>query len=454
MRHILLSAVCFWVLTGASSWGQALEVPASDGKKISPAKSEGTHLSTIPGTSSQERTVLKTNAQKKELSASFVSGHKSVKKRLDHADFRAKMEAADWVKDYNQMKQALADKTGITYSLDISALGQRGAPNGKITPWQFQYYGTVSWNIFKSDTFGTGSVQAAYTAVRYARGPRNGNTLSSNIGVISSVNDYGDNENNFNQLSYTHQFGGKMNVLSVTLGQFPISNFDGGAYDSNQQVNFLNLALSQNGSSTYPTASLGGYISLTANEEWSFTAGMQDATNISGNRITTKHWGDRKFTSFISASYSPTWEGVGSSEISVLFYNQPGVEEQPGTSNGWSVNVSQNIGEKWAVFARVNGAVHSPETIKQSYVLGGVYNNPLGRNPLDQIGVAVAVNKLNKKVNGPGTRSVESVFEAYWAWGISSILTITPDIQFYVNPGENQKSNTATVASIRATLMF
>ena len=92
--------------------------------------------------------------------------------------------------------------------------------------------------------------------------------------------------------------------------------------------------------------------------------------------------------------------------------------------------------------------------IKQSYVLGGVYNNPLNRNPLDQIGVAGAVNKLDKEVNGPGTRSVENVLEAYWAWGIGSFITITPDIQFYINPGLNTKSNTATVTSLRMTMMF
>ena len=83
-----------------------------------------------------------------------------------------------------------------------------------------------------------------------------------------------------------------------------------------------------------------------------------------------------------------------------------------------------------------------------------VLNNPLKRNALDQIGLAGAVNKLNKPVNGTGTRSVENVLEAYWAWGISNFLTITPDIQFYINPGANPNHKTATVSSLRATLMF
>ena len=145
---------------------------------------------------------------------------------------------------------------------------------------------------------------------------------------------------------------------------------------------------------------------------------------------------------------------MGDGVYSITVYNQPGVWEQPGTSTGWSVNLQQALGDKFAVFARVNGASNSPETIKQSYVLGAVYNNPLNRNALDQIGFAGAVNKLNKSVNGAGTRSVENVLEAYWAWGISNFMTITPDIQFYINPGANTDQRTATVTSIRATLMF
>lgn len=113
----------------------------------------------------------------------------------------------------------------------------------------------------------------------------------------------------------------------------------------------------------------------------------------------------------------------------------------------------QNIGQI-GIFARANGATNSPEPIKQSYMVGTVWNNPLKRNALDQIGLAYSLNKLNKAVNGTPSRSVENVIEAYWSWGISNYLIITPDIQFYINPGLNEKSNTATVTSLRATVMF
>lgn len=355
-------------------------------------------------------------------------------------------------KSYTDFKKWLSDTTGLTYSLDISFLGQRAAPNGKGTPWQTQYYGSANWDAFQSGTWGSGSFQIAYTAVRYWG--KSAQNINNNIGVVSSFNDYTVNANYFDQLSYTHQLPGKLKSLSVTAGQFPLYNFDGGSYDANQQINFLNMALSQNASDTYPSASLGGYLTFAPTAEWSFSVGFQDAHNISGKNISTRQFGKGKYTSFGSVTYAPTIKGLGQGTFSLLLYNQPGVPEQPGSSNGWSLNLQQNIGEKWAVFSRINGASKSPDPIKQSYALGVILNNPLNRNSLDQIGFAGAVNKLNTGVNGSGTRSVENVLEAYWAWGISNFMTITPDIQFYINPGLAPDQRTATVTSLRATLMF
>ncbi|MBP5344056.1 MAG: carbohydrate porin [Alphaproteobacteria bacterium] len=356
-----------------------------------------------------------------------------------------------WADAYQSFKTDLQNKTGLSYSLDVSFLPQRGAPSGKVTAWQTQYYGSASWNMFSSDTFGSGVLQAAYTAVRYWG--NNANVLGNNIGVISSVNDYPSNVNNFDELSYTHTLPGKLKSISVTLGQFPMYNFDGTDYNSNQQINFINFALSQNASSVYPTASLGGYITWAPNNTWSFTVGGQNANNVSGETISWDDFQKGKWTSFVSASWNPTIMGLAG-EYSITLYDQPSVSAQPVHSQGWSFNAQQFINKKMALFARANGTNKSLSSIKQSYVIGAVYNNPLNRNSLDQIGLAAAMNKLNRSVNGAGTRSWENVLEGYISVGVSNFMTITPDVQFYINPGANEKSNTATVVSLRATLMF
>ena len=62
--------------------------------------------------------------------------------------------------------------------------------------------------------------------------------LASSLGIKF----FDDKDNEFNELYYTYQFGGKWNWLTLGVGQFPIYNFDGTDYDANQQVNFLNEA--------------------------------------------------------------------------------------------------------------------------------------------------------------------------------------------------------------------
>ena len=95
------------------------------------------------------------------------------------------------------------------------------------------------------------------------------------------------------------------------------------------------------------------------------------------------------------------------------------------------------------------------DTIDQSWSGGFVWLNPLERNSLDQIGFAYALNKVNEEAVGePLAHSTEHVLEAYWAWGLSKWMTLTPDVQFYIHPALNQKSDYGTAVSLRLTLFL
>ena len=93
-----------------------------------------------------------------------------------------------------------------------------------------------------------------------------GNTEVAITGTVTNINDYNSPSYSFDELFLSYQLGGKYDWLTFAAGQFPLYNFDGTAYDANQQVNFINYALSQNASSTYPTSSLGSYIQIAPND--------------------------------------------------------------------------------------------------------------------------------------------------------------------------------------------
>ena len=387
------------------------------------------------------------------ISTSANAGYsRSSSARSASASERHNLTFSDLGNQYTDFKNTLNDKYGFSYALDISYLPQRAAPAGEKTAFQTIIYPSFNWTTFNNN-YGTGILNFAYNIVRY--GGISGTHLGNNIGVITDINDYTGKSNEFPELYYTYQLPGRLNWLTVALGQFPIYNFDGTDYDSNQQVNFINYALSQNASSTYSTAGLGSYVQIAPNNEWNFTFGAQDATNISAQSIRFNNLDQKHFTTFAYGAYTPSIKGLGQSEISFLFYNQPAVKAQPQTTNGWSLNLSQNLGEKLAVFGRINGVSGDIATVNQSWVAGTVYNNPFNRNPLDQIGLAFAYNKIDEKAVGAKiSHNSEKIIETYWAWGISKWATITPDIQFYIDPAQNQKSDYATVFSLRASIFF
>ena len=361
-------------------------------------------------------------------------------------------EAKSLGTDYSMFKYWLNKNYGIDYGIDVSIMPQRGAPSGKYNAVQTYIYPYLTWTNFKNE-YGTGALNMAYNIIRY--GNHDAADIGNRMGVVTDINDYDDNADEFVEFYYSWQLGGKWSWLTLNAGQFPIYNFDGSPYNSNQQVNFINYALSQNASSTYATAGVGAFVEIAPEKsDWSFAFGAQDASNVDAVSIRVNRLHDKHFTTFAQAQYAPT-NKLGDAEFSVLVYNQPAVKLQPQTTNGWSINLSQNIGKKWNIFGRVNGVSGHMDTIEQSWAAGVVWLNPLERNDLDQIGLGYAYNKINEEAVGePLAHDAEQVVEAYWAWGISKWATITPDVQFYINPALNQKSDYGTAVSLRLTLFL
>jgi len=365
--------------------------------------------------------------------------------------FAGNVQARSLSADYSMFKYWLNKKYGIDYGIDASIMPQRGAPSGKYNAVQLYLYPYLTWTTHKNE-YGSGSLNAAYTIIRY--GNHNAADIGYRMGVVDDINDYSTNANEFNELYYSYQFAGKLDWLTIALGQFPIYNFDGSPYNSNQQVNFINYALSQNASSTYAIAGVGAFVQITPKSDWSFAIGAQDASNVDAVSVRVNDLSDGHFTTFGQIQYAPT-NKLGEAEFSVMLYNQPAVKLQPQTTNGWSINLSQNIGQKWNIFGRVNGVSGHMDTIEQSWAAGIVRLNPFERNELDQIGLAYAYNKINEEAVGEAlSHDAEQVIEAYWAIGISKWATITPDVQFYINPALNPKSDYGTAVSLRLTLFM
>lgn len=353
--------------------------------------------------------------------------------------------------NYGELKDYLEKKYGFVYNLDYSVMLQRTAPGGRSNAVQSYFNPSFTWTNFSND-YGTGALNFSYNSVYY--GGHNAVDLQNNSGMVTPINDFDDEAQEFASFYYTYQLPQKYNWLTFGAGQYGISMFDGTSYDNDQQTNFVNYALSQNPSSTYPTAGLGAYVQATPGK-WSFIAGMQDATNVAAPSIRVNRLNEAHYTTFGSIGYNPTIKGLGNGQYSVLVYNQPNVKLQPQSTTGWSFNLAQNLNEKIQLFGRINGVDGHMVTVRQSYAVGLVYNNPLNRNSLDQLGVAYAYNKIDEEAVGePIYHKAEQVVETYFNWGISKWAMLTPDLQFYINPALNEKSDYGTAMTLRFTVLF
>ena len=357
-------------------------------------------------------------------------------------------EAADLYAEYSAFQTRTTKETGLSWAMDLSYLQQWGWTNGGSPAGQVLATPSIDWTLFQSSTIGTGSVQVAYILARYGTN-QNAADMQGNLGLITPINDFTDNI--FAQFTYTQALPG--DKVQVSVGQYPFYNFDGNQYLGNQQQNFNNYVLAQNGSATYALAGLGAYVQVNATSQLQFASGFQNASNISGATLSTQGFGDYGYAWFGYAQWTPAFKGLGSSQYSITYYQVPTVPAQS-RSTGWSMNAVQNLSDTWALFGRANRAYDYVTPIRSSCALGAAMNNPLGHSPTDQIGLAFGYSTAAPPPANPSGARNEKIIEAYWTWTVAKPFLLTPDAQYIRDPALDPSRDSAWVLSLRATFIF
>ena len=353
--------------------------------------------------------------------------------------------------DYAKWKARVEAEHDLTFAVESSLLQQWGVPNGGSPALQVYVTPSFDWTLFRSATWGTGSLQFEYDATPHYPTRQDAADVQNKLGLVTPINDVARRSFTFAQLTYTH--AGPGNTWLVTAGQYPLWNFDGNAFLGNQQQNFNNYILSQNGSSTYRSAGWGAYAQYNASASLQLAGGVQATNNLSGETLTTRGAADYCCTWFGYAQWTPTFGGVGAAQYSLSYFDTPGVPAQPASRN-WSVNAVQHLPGRWAMFGRANGAQGYTSAIRASYALGVARDDPLARAPPDQIALAVGYSDTAPPPAHPANARDEKVVEAYWTWTFFGGVLVTPSVQVIVDPALDPARRAATVLSLRATLLF
>ncbi len=350
---------------------------------------------------------------------------------------------------YTALKQRLETDTNVTFSMPVSVFGQWGAPNGGPGVAELVYSPEVDWKPFTDTAIGSGAFTFVFQGNQFWTRANTG-AQQQRMGLLTPQNGWDANGYQYLQMTYTHTFPG--NVLAVSVGQYSFGQYDANEFAGNTQTNFVNYALSQNGTQAYANAGTGAYAQVTPIPQLVFAGGFQGATDVDGSVLTTKGLGNGSIAYFASAMWTPKILAGGT--YSILYYSQPSVPQQPSRSQGISLAVAQNLNDRYGVFLRANNASGNAIPIETSIAFGVVVNDPFGRNDQDQAGIGLSWNKTNlAAVDEPARRS-ERVAELYYNHALFKAMSVTPDLQVYFNPALAPQTGIAAVLTLRTTVNF
>ena len=358
--------------------------------------------------------------------------------------------AADGLYDqYSALKSKIQTDYNLEFSMPVSVFGQWGTPKGGPPVAEIVYSPTVSWTPFTDTAIGSGVFNFAFQGNQFWTGA---NTASQQgrMGLLAPPNDWGSNSYQFAQIAYTHTFPG--NWLAVSVGQYSFGLYDSNQYAGSAQTNFINYTMAQNGTQTYANAGTGGYVEISPGSQFHVAGGLQSATDITGQSLTTSGFRNNQIAYFGAAQWTPSYLAGGT--YGIIYYSQPAVPLQPSASHGVSFSAVQNLNERYGLFLCANNASGDAIPIETSVAFGGIVNDPFGRTRPDQAGIGVAWNKTNTATVGEPSRGSEWVAELYYSYAVFKALQLTPDLQVYLKPVLAPNTSIAGVFSLRTTFKF
>ncbi len=348
--------------------------------------------------------------------------------------------------DYADFTTRMEDEHGLTWTFSLSYRQRWQDPATIGTASQALFWPTLNWEIFDSETFGSGSFQFLYYGER-----RSGAKVTINRKARTLSAELPDYQNKYSQITYTHTLPGEK--FAVAVGQYSFFNFDSNDYMADQQNNFINTIFSSNGSSTYPTTGTGAYLQFNAMKRLQFVAGGQSVNTEDPSKRPSDGYLSSPYAWLGYAQWTPRFKGLGDAQYSLTLFQAPATTEQA-RSQGWSINAVQNVDEKWALFGRLNASSDDSGGNKRSFGIGVAINNPLGRADGDQIGIAFGSLEQRKPLPPLTLEHTQNTLEAYWNWSLFGGLLLTPDVQYIRNPVFAPTRDNAWIFSLRTTLAF
>jgi porin len=303
----------------------------------------------------------------------------------------------------------------------------------------------------------------------------------SSVGSFFGVNGHagGDNAISVSELWFEHIFAGEF--LHLRIGKLDLTHgfeyyglgeaFDAGLYANNENTQFLNNALVNNPTIPFPDFGLGFAVHFKPVDFFYLSAGVADARSNGRSTGFSTTFDDPDFFYIVESGVNGRHDlGMGPLKglyRAGLWYDPQDKDEFSGSSScsddvGFYFGFDQMLYKEnsesedeqgLGMFGRYGWASGRVYEVTNFWSVGFQYQGLLAGRDDDVAAFGFGQGIFSDSADS-FTEDSESVFEFYYSIRFTEWMTVSPSVQYIVNPGGDKSISDATIIGVRGQFSF
>ena len=351
-------------------------------------------------------------------------------------------------------KATLAERTGITFGIDYSALSlgsNNDAGDSSASAGMGRFFG--SWELLGRGTGNSGAlVWKVEHRHRYGKLSPNQATLGAYgyVGFIGAP--FSNQRERLTNLYWRQRFN--QGRATVVGGYLDVTDYADTFIGGSPWTGFSNLAFSTGSASMFlpNDATLGVAVGAMLTDKLYLIAGLANAFSDPTDPFdgsVNRFFSDGEHLATVELGRTASQDRIYQDNTHLTFWHVDDSVEA-GAIQGWGIAFShvRQLGERWTGFLRGGIADDGGSLLEKSVSLGFLYQ-PASKG--DQLGVALNWGEPNESSFGPRLDDQLTV-EAFYRLQITPELALTPKFEFIKDPALNSENDSLWVIGIRTRL--
>ncbi|MEM6622672.1 MAG: carbohydrate porin [Pseudomonadota bacterium] len=388
------------------------------------------------------------------IAQTFV-GPDTVERQLEtDSEQTGALETPDLLGRWDAYKKALAEETGLTFSVDYTSLAFAATES---TGDDFAASGMVrflgAWELFTQDTGDSGAIvlkgehRHAYTTVAPS-------ALGFDIGYVGILNGpFSDQGPRLTNLYWRQRLGSSR--ATINAGLLDVTDYVDAYALGSPWTHFSNLAFSTGsgtiGAPNEATLGVAGGVFIT--DTFYAIAGIADANADPTEPFHSfgTFFDEKDYFTSLEIGWTSARDRLIFDNVHATIWHTDGSDEF-GVNSGWGVAGSATwyVNDQWLPFLR-GGFASDGGALLEASISAGFGWQPSPGPGQDLLGFGINWGRPNSNAFGPGLGD-QWTGEIFYRLNVTDNLAVTPDIQLIVNPALDPNKNAVGIFGLRVRL--